>query len=170
MLSPAELYAKWDHILAGACRYLRQIPDEGLTLTPPDRPRTLRDLGYHVVSIARVFIHAYDEGERESWRGIGGTTPEALLSGADLADYGEETRRLLAEWWRDAGSQDPLDRVLETYWGAHNLHECLERETWHTGQHTRQVMMFLEGMDIPPDRPLTAEDLAGLPMPSGVWD
>jgi hypothetical protein len=31
-------------------------------------------------------------------------------------------------------------------------------------------MMFLEQLAIPPDGPLTADDLAGLPLPERVWD
>ena len=77
---------------------------------------------------------------------------------------------LRAEWWDRAGFEDPLDRVIETYWGAHTLLEALERETWHAAQHARQVMMFLEQLGIAADRPLTGEDLAGLPLPEQVWD
>ncbi len=42
--------------------------------------------------------------------------------------------------------------------------------TWHAAQHVRQVMMVLDGPDIAPERPLTAADLAGLPLPEQVWD
>jgi hypothetical protein len=31
-------------------------------------------------------------------------------------------------------------------------------------------MMMLESHGIDPDRPLTADDLAGLPVPDEVWD
>jgi hypothetical protein len=31
-------------------------------------------------------------------------------------------------------------------------------------------MMFLRQLEVEPDQPLTAEDLAGLPLPDGVWD
>jgi hypothetical protein len=31
-------------------------------------------------------------------------------------------------------------------------------------------MMFLDQLGIAADRPLTAEDLAGLPLPERVWD
>ena len=45
-----------------------------------------------------------------------------------------------------------------------------ERTCWHSGQHTRQLMLVLESLDLQPDQPLTNEDLAGLPMPNEVWD
>jgi hypothetical protein len=60
--------------------------------------------------------------------------------------------------------------VVKTYWGPQSLHEVLERTTWHSCQHVRQVMMILETLGIPPDHPLTQADLAGLPLPEKVWD
>ena len=170
VLPPETLYAKWDKILESACRYVRQITPEGMGYRPPDRDRSLRDLSFHALSIARAFLRAYDEGMPESWRGIMDLAPPNIQTTDEMAAYGDETRRLLKVWWTDAGSQDPLDRVIETYQGAQTLHEAFERQTWHTGQHTRQIMMFLDQLGTPPDRPLTAEDFAGLPMPERVWD
>jgi hypothetical protein len=46
----------------------------------------------------------------------------------------------------------------------------LERTAWHPAQHTRQLMLILETLDIEPDRALTAADLAGLPLPDKAWD
>ncbi len=170
MLTPEQLSVRWDHILEAACRYIRQIPDGGLAVKSPDRDRSLLDLCFHVVHIGRTFLIAYDEDVRESWRGIQMRAPEDVQTVEALAAYGEGTRVLLREWWERAGQYDPMDRVLETYWGAHSLHEVMERETWHTTQHTRQVMMFLGMLKVEPDRPLAADDLAGLPLPERVWD
>ena len=41
---------------------------------------------------------------------------------------------------------------------------------WHSGQHTRQLMLTLEKLGTEPDQPLTDTDFAGLPMPEQVWD
>jgi len=46
----------------------------------------------------------------------------------------------------------------------------LERTTWHSAQHTRQLMMVLNKLDIKPDGPLLTDDLSGLPLPDQVWD
>jgi hypothetical protein len=53
--------------------------------------------------------------------------------------------------------------------GNVTLLEYLERTTWHSGQHVRQLVMVLEMLGIEPDRP-TKETFAGLPMPDKVWD
>ena len=50
------------------------------------------------------------------------------------------------------------------------LSEYLERTTWHSGQHVRQLVMVLGMLGIEPDRPPTKKTFAGLPMPDKVWD
>jgi hypothetical protein len=60
--------------------------------------------------------------------------------------------------------------MMETYFGKHSMHVVLERTAWHPAQHTRQLMLILETLAIAPDRPLTAADLAGLPLPEKAWD
>ena len=46
----------------------------------------------------------------------------------------------------------------------------VEHAKWHAAQHTRQLILFLEKMGVTPDNPVTDDDLAGLPLPRGVWD
>jgi hypothetical protein len=50
------------------------------------------------------------------------------------------------------------------------MHDVFERTAWHAAQHTRQMNLMLETYGITPDRPLSAEDLKGLPVPDEVWD
>jgi hypothetical protein len=169
LLPPAEMIARWDIALAACARYMRQVPTENLMYASPDRDRPLKQLAYHTMHLPFVFVNAYDERLRESWRGIGAQPPEEMQTGADIADYGEKARAHLQEWWESVGHEDPMDSAIETYWGAHTLHEALERETWHSMQHARQVAMFLENLGIEPDGTLTQADWAGLPIPEHVW-
>ena len=164
ILPPDVLMAKWDSIMESACRFIRQIPTESMGIKSPDRDRSLLGLSFHIVSIGRTFLRVYDDIEG------GLRMPEGMATGEEVATFGEETRVLLRTWWHDVGVFDPLDRVVESYQGIQSLLEYLERETWHTAQHTRQVMMFLEQLGITADRPLTADQLAGLPLPERVWD
>jgi len=46
----------------------------------------------------------------------------------------------------------------------------MERCTWHSAQHTRQIMAVLERFGIAADGPLTDADYAGLPLPVGLWE
>ena len=168
-LTPSQLFDKFVMVLDAACRFMIQVPFEGLSHRAPDRDRTFRDLGWHIVLIGRAFVAAYDSNEfpNSSFREENVPT---TLSGADIAAELKQTQAILQDWWQTSGREDPLDRVIDSYWGNHTLHEVFERETWHTAQHTRQVMMFLEQLGIAPEGPLTAEDLAGLPLPERVWD
>jgi hypothetical protein len=169
MLTPSQLFERFMFVLDAAGRYFRQAPFEGLAVKSPDRDRSFRELAMHITLIPKAFVTAYDTDE----------FPRTLfqeenvdpgLSGDDPAGILAQSQATLRAWWETSGQEDPMDRVLETYWGAHTLHEAFERETWHSAQHTRQVIMFLSMLGIAADRPLTAEDLAGLPLPEGVWD
>ena len=59
---------------------------------------------------------------------------------------------------------------VRTYYGRQPLHHLLERCTWHSAQHARQIISVLERFGIQADGPLTARDYAGLPMPAGLWE
>ena len=72
-------------------------------------------------------------------------------------------------WWASTADRT-CAAAIDTYYGAHSLHEVLERSAWHSAQHARQLMMLLESLAIVPDGPLTQEQLAGLPLPEKVWD
>ena len=56
------------------------------------------------------------------------------------------------------------------YYGTQTLHEFLERTVWHAGQHTRQLQLAVERLGLRVDPPLSAQDLAGLPLPENIWD
>ena len=58
----------------------------------------------------------------------------------------------------------------KVYYGEVTLHEVLERTAWHSGQHTRQLMLILESIGIKPDQPLDIADFRGLPIPKEIWD
>jgi uncharacterized damage-inducible protein DinB len=165
ILPPAVLMERWYGILDTAARLIRQIPLDKMTVTSPvDANRTLYALSWHVVTIGRVFLLVYEEVEARVPR------VESIKTGEDLGAYADETRALLRQWWTEVGIHDPLERVVESYQGIQSLLEYLERETWHTAQHTRQVAAMLEQMGITPDRPLTPALLEGLPLPERIWD
>ena len=63
-----------------------------------------------------------------------------------------------------------LSRTLKTYHRDTDAHLVFERVTWHSAQHCRQLVAVLERMGIEPDGPLTASDLAGLPLPERLWE
>jgi hypothetical protein len=52
-----------------------------------------------------------------------------------------------------------------------SLNHVLDRCVWHSTHHTRQIADVLEKRwGLEPDGRLTADDLAGLPLPARVWE
>lgn len=169
-LSPAFLYARLDVVLSAARRYVRQVPDERPGFRFPDRDRSFRQLAHHVFVIPRMFVEGARSGILPVQRLL--EPPEPDTSADALAHFGAETQRQVRDWWREEGRRARFERTIDAaaYYGRRSLHDAFERETWHAAQHTRQLALFLHEMGIEPNGPLGPDDLAGLPLPRGVWD
>lgn len=167
-LSPAELAARLDAILTAAQRYVRQMPAAALERQLPNRPRSYRVLLHHIFQIPAAFLDAAAGGTL-SYENMVAPPPDDLTTPDRIADFGEAVRRRARAWWGGLADRSGTQPV-ETYYGTQPMHEVLERTVWHSAQHVRQVMSLLEQQGIAPDRPLTAEDLRGLPVPEKLWD
>ncbi len=165
-LSMPELAARLDAVLAAAARYVAQVPDDRLGDKLPGRDRAYRVLFHHVFNIADVTIAALESGRPLTYEALTAAPPDDMQTSAAIAAYGEGVRARVARWWQAGPKPDPV----ETYYGAHSLHEVLERTTWHPAQHVRQLMLIHEMLGIDTDGPLGAEDFRGLPIPEQVWD
>ena len=167
-LSPDQLVAKTDLILRAAIRLIPQMPDANLTTEVPNRPRSYKVLAHHIFRIQEVFLGAAN-GATLTYEALAGRPTEAMRTFPDIAAFGEQIRGNYAAWWAAKADKSGKDPV-QTYYGPQILHETLERATWHSGQHVRQWIMLLGMQGVTPDRPLTPEDYAGLPMPMNAWD
>ena len=168
VLPPEILVDRIDTILDGAIRFSAQLPEAHLGDMLPNRPRSFRDLASHIFQIVDAFV---DETE-----GLALTAdvyyrpaPPHVRTAADLAASGRAARARFNAWWETHKGGD-FSRRADVYYGEQSLHDYLERAAWHSGQHTRQLMLALEKLGIAPDRPLTDTDFAGLPMPEQVYD
>jgi len=170
MLAPEELLARINGILSAAHRFAAQVPEQALDTMLPGRPRSYRQLAYHIFNIPDVFLDHVENGAPYTYEALAGILPDAMASKQDLLDYGAGVRRRLNAWWETAGRGTDFEQDGDVYYGDVTLHEVLERTGWHSGQHTRQLMLTLEKMGIAPDTPLTGADFAGLPMPENIWD
>ena len=169
-LPPDELVRRLDLVLAAAQRLIRQIPADKLDDNVLERERTSRELAYHTFRIADAFIEVTIEARGEvTLEDLTSPAPNTIHSIDDIVVYGEGVRRLVQAWWTQEEDRE-CARLVPTYWGEHRLHLVLERMTWHPAQHVRQFAMLLDKFGIKPDRPLTAADLDGLPVPEKVWD
>lgn len=171
MLSPAELRTRIDAILAAAHRYAAQIPEAELDTQLPDRPRSYRQLAYHIFNIPEVFLDRVEHDAPYTYEALLATLPPEMETRDDLLAYGAGVRERLNAWWERDGRDTDFTRPGKVYYGDVSLHEVLERTGWHSGQHLRQLMLVLrDKLGIEPDGPLGDDAFAGLPMPRQVWD
>jgi glutaredoxin len=170
MLPPDQLAARLVTIQQAAQRLFKQIPDDKLGQMLPHRPRSYAQLAYHIFNIADAFLEHEVEGLPLK-EGAYGRVPAPGKDGkADVLAYGIDVLARFEAWWSGPGRLADFSRKALVYYGDVTLHEYLERTTWHSGQHVRQMMMVLGMLGIAPDRPIGQETFAGLPMPDKVWD
>ena len=170
-LPPAELYTKWLIVLRAAQRYLRQIPDARLAERVIDnRDRSIRLMGHHIFRIAAAFLETAID-DVEYWTQNANVPPidGTCERSAEIIAYGDGIIARLEKWWRDLDDRS-CQRRIKTFYGTPPMHQFFERSTWHSAQHTRQLIAMLERFSIEPDVRLTIDDLAGLPLPDGLWE
>jgi glutaredoxin len=169
-LPPATLMQKWLAILDAAQAHAGQIPPERLAeRATPGRDRSIRDLAYHVYQVPDAFLAAVQDGIEDLSAIYNAPPPVDVLTGEDIRRHGAQVAEKLRRWWRDLADKSGAAEV-NTYYGPQPLHHLLERCTWHSAQHARQMAVVLQRFGIEPSPPLTAEHYAGLPMPAGLWE
>jgi glutaredoxin len=173
VLSVPELHCRYQTVMSTLMGLLHDTPATALDLRWEDWEWTLRDMAHHGGSVMRVFLIDYDQ---EQYHGPSyqmdyenNRAPKGTETTADLVDNAVETLKHFNRWWESDGYDDPLDRVVPTYWGHQTLHVALEREVWHTAQHTRQVETLLAAANVGVTTGLSARVLDGLPMPERVF-
>jgi hypothetical protein len=167
-LSPEVLVRRWTAILRAGQRIMRQFPQSVLDERVHEaRDQSIRHMGYHALRLGDAYLATAVDGV-EDWLAVSMEKPPAGASGADVAAYGDGVIERLQAWW-EAQADKRCAREVRTYSGVQTLCEFLERQTWHSAQHIRQLTWRLERIGIDPDGALTAADLAGLPIPEAIW-
>jgi hypothetical protein len=170
-LPPAELQEKWVSVLRAAQRYIRQIPDHRLVERAiENRDRSIRLLSHHVFRIGDAFLETAIDGI-EYWANNANVPPRdgSCTTGAEIAQYGDSVIERIENWWIQLDDKSCQQKV-KTFYGTPPMHQLFERSTWHSAQHVRQLIAVLERFGIEPNGRLSADDLAGLPLPERVWD
>jgi glutaredoxin len=169
-LPPAELMRRWQEILTIAKSLVAQIPAEKLEHRPiPNRDRSLLGLAYHTFQIPDIFVRNV-EGEFEDWAHyVNLPAPDNVRTQADVLRFAEAATASLTKWWSELEDRELLWTV-NTFYGERPAWELLERQTWHSAQHTRQLQAVLEGLDVPLPRMVNPQLYVRLPMPVGLWE
>jgi len=170
-LPPNILMAKWILVLRAAQRYIQQLPSERLSDRAIDnRDRSIRHLSHHVFRIGEAFLETVlDDVE---YRTDNANIPPAdgtCTVGAEIVAFGDGIIDRLDSWWIDLADKS-CRQPVKTFYGTPPTHQLFERSVWHSAQHTRQLLAILERFGIEPAGRLTANDLAGLPLPQGLWE
>ena len=166
-LSPKVLAERLDRILATTEALVREIPDDRMEWTPPERNRPLADLGFHVFRLSLGFVEGVDRATFPDTVHTE-TAPADLRTGDAVARYGALVRARLSGWFAGAGG-DEFTQTVETYWGPVIAHDLLERTTWHAAQHMRQLYILAARIDVKPPTPEPTELYKDLPLPAAIW-
>ncbi len=170
-LPPEQLIKKWVLVLRAVQRYLRQMPNERLNEKVIDnRDRSIRLMGHHVFRIGEAFLETAVDGVEYAVQ-LANIPPRdgTFVSGDEIARYGDTVIARLQKWWDELADKSCQQKV-KTFFGMQPIYMLYERSTWHSAQHARQLIAVLERFGIEPDGRLTAEDLAGLPLPERLWE
>jgi len=169
-LPPEVLAARADTVLRGAMRIAAVIPEDGLDTLFPKRPRSYRQITAHIFQIFEAFLDLAEQARRVEQAIYEQDVPAGLATGPQLVAFGEEVRQRFARWWTRAGRATDFRARADVYFGTQTLHEFMERTVWHAAQHMRQLELGALRLGLRVDPPISAEDLAGLPLPENVWD
>jgi hypothetical protein len=168
-LPPEELVRRIGIVLDGAARFFAQFPEDHLGDQLPGRPRSYAQLTWHLFNVVDAFLE-HERGiplEPSAYNRV----PAPSATRPDILEYGADVRSRFDSWWRSSKDSTNWTDKAAVYYGDVTRHEFLERTTWHSGQHSRQLMWVLEDkFQTAPDGPIDPATWVGLPMPEQVWD
>lgn len=170
-LPPDQLIVRWVGILRTAQRLIRQMPDAQLNeLVIANRQRSIRLMAHHIFRIGEAYLETAVDGVEYAIQLANVPPAEGTFTKSEeIAQYGDAVIARIEKWWNGLADKSCQQKV-KTFFGMQPLSMLFERSTWHSAQHTRQIAAVLERNNIKPDRPLTAEQLAGLPLPERLWE
>lgn len=171
ILPANELVRRIGLILEAEQRLFAQMPESRMQEEVPGRPRSFANLAWHTFNIVDAWLEHEVDGTPLSNGAYNRNAPAGRDSKADILAYGADVEGRFQAWWQEMGLHTDFDEPAETYYGEQSKHDFLERTTWHSGQHCRQMAMILETfIGVEPKDPLPDETWVGLPMPEKVWD
>ncbi len=166
---PSDVLEKrWSYALDRALEIIERMPEARLGERAfHERPRSLLELSYHVFQIPEAFMAVMDKGLEDTRPIVNGIYPHLDTREKVLA-YARGIRSDLAAWFA-ANPERGAGRTVKTYWGMQPAEQLLERFTWHSTQHTRQIDHVLSEETGAPSL-IDASVYEGLPLPKGMWD
>ncbi len=172
MLPPDVLIDRYFKIGQTAQRFMRQLPDEKLLESAVhNRDRPVRKMCHHIFCIGEAHLRCAIDGASYGNNHTSKVLEDGtFMKSEEIAQYGDEIMGRMREWWQALEDKTCAESRVTTDYGTISLHQLLERTTWHSAQHTRQLAAVLERFEIKPDGELRKEYLQGLPLPERLWE
>jgi len=169
-LPPRALVDTWLAILTVGQSYVRQLPPSLLGERPiSGRAQSILDLGYHVFRIVEAFLDATERGVEQWIDNCMQPAPAGSRNAEAVVAYGDRVKEMLRDWWGRQNHDISGDKV-KTFQGMQSLHWFLERQTWHSAQHVRQLADVLTRQSVQPSPALDPALLKDLPLPERLWE
>jgi len=166
-LSPRELAARLDGILARAEKLVTALSVEALDHRLPRGDGSVRDVAFQVFRRGLAYVDGMDMGTLpEAW--LDERAPGDLIDGPAIARYGALVRGRISGWFEGAAASE-YTRIIKVFDGPQNGHDLLQRMTVMAAQHLRRLRALAAERDTdqPDPRPLSEFD--GLPLPASPW-
>ena len=165
-LTPLELGARLERILACAETLAGCLPIRSLDHAPPHGDRTVRDLAFQIFRLALAYVDGMDMSElRESW--LQEKAPLDLIDGPAVARYGALVRGRVSGWFQGAALSE-YARTIDTSAGPQNGHDLLEQTASQAARLLRQLYTLVGDLGLTPPEPLPTADFEGLPLPASL--
>ena len=166
-LAPEILIERWLQFLRISRELITRLPTDKLEARPvPERERSNLQLSYHIFQIPESLLETVENGITDS-RDISNAKYDHLRTAHDLLTYADTIISRM-ERWQACVSPDWFGSTVETYYGEQPAMQVLERGTWHSGQHARQLDFVVTSLTGTATA-IPASAYVGLPMPDGIW-
>ena len=127
-------------------------------------------MSHPIFRIAEAFLStAIDDVEYRVNNANVSPAEGTCTTGVEIVSYGDQMIARVEKWW-DRLEDKSCQQNIKTFYGTPPMHQLFERSTWHSAQHTRQLIAVLDRFGIEPNGRLSTADLAGLPLPEGLWE
>ena len=168
-LPPVVLMDRWFYFLEVAQALIADIPPDKLDFRPmKDRDRSVKALAFHIFQVPEAFLENVQNGLLDLNIVFDAKAPADVRTTADIIRHGAAMTGRLRDWWNKVEDKT-VSWSVDTFYGKQSLHSFMERSTWHTAQHVRQLMVVLETVKASVKRPIAKAAYVGLPMPQAVW-
>jgi glutaredoxin len=164
------IFEKWIALLKIAVGYIEACsPEELHADVLKERERPVGELSFHAFQVARAFLHCVKTGDLEWFeRSSGPVDMGVAMNKSSLLAYARDTLAELDGYW-NKGDTKFKETPAEFEGGLKSTQEFLDRSSWHSAQHIRQLAFVLERDGVELNPPWSADMIQGLGVPAGLW-